>query len=50
MIYIIIAILVVISILWSLWSLKGLLKSNKLTKDVKKELSKSRVIFYKDNA
>lgn len=49
MIVTVIIVLIVISTLWSLWTLSGILKNARLTKGVKEELSKSRVVFHKDN-
>lgn len=49
MIFVAIIIIAIISVLWSLWSLKGFLKSARISKGVKKELSLNRVIFRNDH-
>lgn len=38
-------IMAIISVVWSIWSLKGLSQNPKVTKGVKKELSKGRVVY-----
>lgn len=41
----VVIILFIISFLWSIWSLRGFNKNQKVTKKIKKELSKGRVVY-----